>query len=134
MLLPGSSAHLRTSKTFVVIGSIAAAAGGAVLYTFDPAVYSFYPPCVFRALTGLLCAGCGATRAAHQLLHGNVAEAMRLNAMFVVGAPLFLFGAAAEASAAMRGRTLALIRRPWIAWAIVVILIGWGVLRNVIAM
>lgn len=134
MLLPGSSAHLRIGKTFVLIGSLLAAAGAAVLYTFDPAAYSFYPPCVFRALTGLLCAGCGATRAAHQLLHGNVAEAMRLNAMFVVGAPLFLFGAAAEASAAMRGRTLAIARRPWIGWAVLVLLVGWGVLRNLIAM
>lgn len=134
MLRLGSSEHLRISKTASLIGAAAAVAGAAVLYLFDPAASSLYPPCVFRAMTGWLCAGCGATRAAHQLLHGNIVEAMRLNAMFVIGAPVVLLGAAAEARASLQGRTLAIVRRPWIGWTMLTLLVGWGVLRNVIAL
>jgi hypothetical protein len=62
----------------------AAMAGGAVLFFFDPTKNNFYPICQFHALTGLYCPGCGATRAAYQLLHGNFLVALRDNALFVI--------------------------------------------------
>ena len=59
---------------FTVVVLVAAALGsGAVLFFFDPAKHGFYPVCVFHALTGWNCPGCGATRAAYQLLHGHAA-------------------------------------------------------------
>jgi hypothetical protein len=103
-----------------------------VLYWFDPVTAGFYPPCAFRAMTGFLCAGCGATRATHQLLHGHIAEAFRLNAMFVLTAPLLFAGAAAEARRVVRRDAPSVVSRPWIGWTIVAVLVGWGVLRNVI--
>ncbi|HSY43887.1 MAG TPA: DUF2752 domain-containing protein [Candidatus Acidoferrum sp.] len=63
----------------------AAIAGGAVLFFFDPTKNNFYPICQFHALTGLYCPGCGATRAAYQLLHGNFLVALHDNALFVLG-------------------------------------------------
>ena len=64
--------------------AFAAMAGGAVLFFFDPTKNDFYPICQFHALTGLYCPGCGATRAAYQLLHGNFLTALHDNALFVI--------------------------------------------------
>jgi hypothetical protein len=64
--------------------------GCAVLYSFPPQEYHFYPVCPFYALTHLLCPGCGGTRALYQLLHGNLAEALRLNALVTVAVPMVL--------------------------------------------
>jgi hypothetical protein len=65
-------------------------AGSGVLYAFPPAEHTFYPRCLFHALTGLQCPGCGGTRAIYQLLHLHLGEAMRLNALVTLLAPLAL--------------------------------------------
>jgi hypothetical protein len=62
-------------------GALAAAA--ALLYFYDPASTPFYPSCPFRALTGLLCPLCGGLRAAHELLHGRVFDAVVLNPFLI---------------------------------------------------
>lgn len=54
-----------------------------LLYRFPPAEYHFYPVCPFYRCTGLLCPGCGVTRALAALLHGHVHDALQLNAFFV---------------------------------------------------
>lgn len=77
------------------------AGAAAALYFFDPATAGFYPPCLFSALFGRECPGCGSLRAVHQMLHGNLAAAWALNKPIVVGLPL----------AALAG-LLALLRRP----------------------
>jgi len=61
---------------------------GIVLFLFDPASAGFYPPCLFRTFFGFQCPGCGSLRAAHQLLHGDVAAAWALNRTVVVALPL----------------------------------------------
>lgn len=67
----------------VVLG--ATAAGGlAMVYLLNPSTHGFYPICLFHALTGWNCPGCGATRALYALLHGNVRVAMKDNALFVL--------------------------------------------------
>jgi len=60
----------------------------AILFYFDPQTHAFYPGCFFKTLTGLNCPGCGMLRAIHQLLHGHVAEAARLNLLFVLSLPV----------------------------------------------
>ncbi len=72
-----------------VVLAAAALGGAAMLYGFDPATHGFYPVCQFHQWTGLNCPGCGATRAAHALLHGNLALAMRDNALLTL-APVAL--------------------------------------------
>lgn len=39
------------------------------------------PPCLFRALTGLYCPGCGSGRAVDAALHGRWGEAFRMNVL-----------------------------------------------------
>ena len=69
----------------VVLG-MAALGAGAVVFFFNPATHGFYPVCMFHQLTGLNCPGCGGTRSAYALLHGNFALALKDNALFVVAA------------------------------------------------
>lgn len=56
----------------------------ALLAAFPPGRFSFYPPCPIHAIFGILCPGCGATRALAALLRGHFAEAVHLNALFVL--------------------------------------------------
>jgi len=65
-------------------------AGSGVLYTFSPTEHSFYPICVFHALTGWQCPGCGGTRALYHLLHLHVGQALQYNALVTVLAPIAL--------------------------------------------
>jgi len=79
----------RRHAHFVLAAVVSALAAMAVtLYRFSPESYGFYPQCPFHALTGLLCPGCGATRAVAALVHGNLAEAMRWNGLVVVLLPV----------------------------------------------
>jgi hypothetical protein len=68
---------------------------GTLLFFFDPATSSFYPPCLFKTFLGMQCPGCGSLRAAHQLLRGNLAAAWALNKPLLIALPLaaaiFLF-------------------------------------------
>jgi hypothetical protein len=73
---------------FAPLLACAGIAGIAVLFFFDPATAGFYPPCLFRTVFGTQCPGCGSLRAAHQLLHGNVAAAWALNKTVFIALPL----------------------------------------------
>lgn len=77
-----------TKKT-LQIGTIALVmlAGGLVLFFFPPLEYGFYPKCLLHSWTGLSCPGCGALRALHQLLHGNISVAFHYNPLLVMALP-----------------------------------------------
>ena len=64
-----------------------AALAAALLLRFPPDRYSFYPQCPVYRYLHLLCPGCGATRALAVLLHGDIAEALRLNALTTLLTP-----------------------------------------------
>jgi hypothetical protein len=65
----------------------------AALAVYPPTQASFYPACPIREFLGIDCPGCGATRALAALLRGHVAEALRLNPLFVLLLPVALAGA-----------------------------------------
>jgi hypothetical protein len=78
----------------LAVAAIAAVVGFWLLRNFDPnAVDSPFPQCMFHALTGWHCIGCGMTRALHALAHGDVLRAFSMNplAMSLLAiAPLLL--------------------------------------------
>ncbi|MEO6326972.1 MAG: DUF2752 domain-containing protein [Thermoanaerobaculia bacterium] len=76
----------------------------ALLFFFDPASSSFYPPCLFRSFLGITCPGCGSLRAFHQLLHGNAGAAWCLNPGVTVIVPLLAIGLALRAAQRQSGR------------------------------
>ena len=64
-----------------------------MLLLYPPSRTSFYPACPIRQYLGIDCPGCGATRALAALLHGHLAEAIRLNALFVLLLPIAIAAA-----------------------------------------
>ncbi|SDZ23354.1 Protein of unknown function [Lysobacter sp. yr284] len=69
----------------VAAGGAVAAAGAWVLQRVDPnATGSPLPGCMFYHFTGLYCPGCGMTRAAHALVHGDLAQAVAMNPLLPV--------------------------------------------------
>jgi hypothetical protein len=69
----------------------AAAAGFLYLYFVDPSTSPFAPPCLFTALFGTHCPGCGSLRALHALAHGDLRVALGFNAPLVWVLPLAAF-------------------------------------------
>jgi hypothetical protein len=136
-MTPSCQAETRSwlSPRWQIAGaSCACAAMSAYVYAVDP-TRGGYPPCFLYQTTGLYCAGCGATRALHALLHGRVAEALHDNVLFVSLLPLVLALAALYAWKAW-------LRNAWPAITIpprtllrsglgmVVLMFGFMVLRN----
>ncbi|HEY0162002.1 MAG TPA: DUF2752 domain-containing protein [Edaphobacter sp.] len=66
---------------------LAMLAAAALLLRFPPEQYGFYPRCPIHEHLGLLCPGCGATRALAALLHGHLSEALRLNPLTTLSLP-----------------------------------------------
>lgn len=104
----------------------------AVLYLFDPSTHGFYPVCFLHQTTGLLCPGCGTTRALHQLTHGNIAAAWAFNPFAVALLPVMAWLAARECIFLTTGRRLpGIVTRPIFGWVLLTALIVFGILRNI---
>jgi hypothetical protein len=120
----------RIRSVLITVAVSAAACAAAVLYWFDPARHNFYPVCLFHLLTGLACPGCGATRALHQLLHGNIAAAARLNLLVIACLPPLTWLAARYAVARLRGRPAHLpVPSSWL-WTFAALSAVFTVVRN----
>jgi hypothetical protein len=117
--------------TLALAGALLALAVGAVLFFFDPARHGFYPTCVFHRVTGLSCPGCGGLRALHQLAHGHVATAFRLNALFVLLLPVLGWVGVRWVWRRTSGRPTrpGAVRPTWL-WLLLAAMGVFGILRN----
>ena len=106
-----------TLLAWTILG-LAILAAATLLFLFDPARHAFYPRCPLHSLTGLECPTCGALRALHQLLHGNLRAAYALNPFLFLALPII----ALAARRPFRTRGL-----PWLALAA---LLAWFLWRN----
>ena len=77
---------IRRMPVFALTSAMAAA--GCLLYRFPPELWHFYPVCPIYTYTGLLCPGCGGTRAFAALVHGHLAEAFHWNPLLTLLLPL----------------------------------------------
>ena len=89
------------------------------------------PSCLVKLTTGFDCPGCGGTRAAWYLMHGDLGAAARHHLLFVFAVPFMLYAYVAWAANKAFGRKLPQlsISPKAIAW----FLAAWGVftiLRN----
>jgi hypothetical protein len=109
-----------------------AAAGASVLFFFNPAQYHFYPICLFHALTGLECPGCGGSRALYDVLHGQILSALRCNALVVLALPFIVFAGVRwlAREAAGRPHPPFKLRVTWIKLLIGVVVV-FTILRNI---
>ena len=116
---------------FTVVMLVAAVLGsGAMLFFFDPAQHGFYPICLFHLLTGWNCPGCGATRAAYQLLHGHLLRALHDNALFVLMLAALTAQSAWFVMQKIRNRPVAFMVSPTMLWALLVTVLVFTGLRN----
>jgi hypothetical protein len=76
-------------KILLPMAALAAIGGVGLLRSYDPgAPGSFFPQCIFKAITGYHCVGCGITRALHALVHGDIALAFAMNPLVMLVLPL----------------------------------------------
>lgn len=119
---PGAGGGTRHGRLIALAAGVGIALAGAVwLFLNDPAQASFCPRCPLHWATGLHCPTCGTLRAGYHLLHGDVRAAVRLNPLLL---PALAFAAALAARPS-------LVRRPWVPWTALLILVLFGVLRNI---
>jgi Protein of unknown function (DUF2752) len=116
-----------TKQVTVVVCLLAGLALGGMLFFLNPATTWFFPPCLLHKFTGLYCPGCGSTRALHCLLHGEVYEAMRNNALIVLALPLV---AGILVLRAASGRPATASRWRWVV-ILLAVLVLFGVVRNI---
>lgn len=101
------------------------------LYRFNPVEHTFFPRCVFHALTGLDCPGCGGLRATHQLLHGHFWNAFKLNPLLFCLLPLGAYFALRQIVFMRTGRRWPQpFKSPKWIMLLALVVIAFGVLRN----
>ena len=101
-----------------------------VLFTFNPARFPFYPVCNFYRLTGLHCPGCGALRAIHQLLHGDILSAIHYNALLVCSLPFLGWYLVRLNMRQLNREPVSQTIRPSWLWMAFGVLVLFGILRN----
>lgn len=82
------------------------AVGSTYLFIFEPGKSGLFPVCLFFALTGFACPGCGTTRGLHCLLHGDVVGAFQFNPLMMVMLPFLLYALVRYTNAVMRGQPM----------------------------
>jgi len=116
----------------VFVAAVLFPAVASVLYIFPPAEVGFLPGCIFHTVTGMHCPGCGATRACHALLHGDLPQAFAYNPLFVLALPLIAVSLLQVAYGQWTGRRLRLLRfPPWAAYVFLWGLVAYWILRNI---
>jgi hypothetical protein len=88
-------------------------------------------PCIFKAVTGYDCPGCGGTRMVWYMLHGNVTEAARHHLVAFLAVPVLAYAFLVWGAQRVFARRLPRVRIPPLAWSLY--LGAWGVyavLRN----
>ena len=116
---------------FVLLG-LAALPCLALVYARNPEEQGIYPPCIFYALTGLHCPGCGTLRAVHQLLHGDLIAAFGYNPYTMLALPIIGYAFLSALLLSTYGKRLPTVFvHPALIWGLLVAVLSFWVLRNV---
>jgi hypothetical protein len=126
-----SPGQRRFQLVCVIVGVMALPAGWA-LYHYPPDEGSYYPRCFFFVLTGLHCPGCGATRCAYALLHGQFLQAAAYNSFALLLVPVLAFAGVRRAYRALTGQPATGRRLPaWSIWLLFFLIVAYAILRNI---
>ena len=124
--------RLLAPRVLAYFGLCASVCGIAMLYLFDPASSALFPSCPFFSITGLHCPGCGTLRALHRLLHFRFIEAFAMNPLTLACLPFVTYGIGSAFMDAVFARPFWRIEwRPLWSWGVLLIVVGFGVLRNI---
>ncbi|SDZ27082.1 Protein of unknown function [Asanoa ishikariensis] len=114
-----------------VLGCIGGAVGYTLISNPTDSAPDAPPTCILKLTTGLDCPGCGGTRAAWYLLHGDVAAAARHHLVFVFAVPFIIYLYIAWAAQRAFGRKLPQLKIPPVAIAIFMgAWLAFSILRN----
>ena len=120
------------ARALAGLGAVVMAGGVALAATYDPAKSNLFPVCPLFALTGFACPGCGLTRGFHSLFNGDIIPAIDFNAMIPLWVVIFSWIFISLVLTAIRGRGLKMWPTyPKFLMVFMVVLIGFGVLRNI---
>lgn len=105
---------------------------GAILWLWNPAEKSLFPPCPFYKLTGLYCPGCGSIRGLHQILHLNFYRAIEYNVLMVAALPFVLYGLICQYLRYFFDLKIpVLFVRAGYIWTLLGVVIIYAILRNI---
>lgn len=122
-------------RALLPLGTAAAGIALALILqvVFDP-FRTDIPLCLVHHLTGLHCPGCGASRAVHALLDGELLLALRNNAVIVIAAPLVAAGFLVWTVQRVRGRPTDLWPPQRVVMTLLVLVMAYTVARNLPAL
>ena len=63
----------------------------SLYFMYNPSEFTFFPKCPFHSITNLYCPGCGSQRAIHDMLHGNIIEGLKHNALILLLALVLIY-------------------------------------------
>ena len=116
-----------------VVWIVLAVAAAGVVYYLLYRFLGFGIPCTFYQLTGLSCPGCGLTRAITALLSGDVASALSYNPMLPLYALYSAWFVGCVIVRYVKGeRDVMLVGPTWLHIVMLVVLVTFGVVRNLI--
>jgi len=119
------------SKTIIRVIAVVLAVALIIVYGSVNPENCFFPKCAFHVLTGWSCPGCGSQRAIHALLNGDLHAAWGYNAMMVAFIPVVSVMMLASLVRLRRPGFYNFVNSRWIIWAVFLIVVGWGIARNV---
>lgn len=101
-------------------------------FNVNPNGQSFIPKCPFHSITGLHCPGCGSQRALHDFLHGRLLEGFQHNVLIGLGLLVMFYKAFLWIrSYFYPQKTNNLLYNPKTAWAILILIVVFWILRNI---
>ncbi len=110
----------------------AAGLGCLVILLADPMTPGgLLPVCPTKSLLGIVCPGCGSLRMLHSLMHGDIAAAVRFNALGLVAVLLLVWAWAAWFYGRVTDRRVrSWQHHRWSALTTLVMVVAWFVIRN----
>lgn len=102
----------------------------ALYFFVDPTLSKWMPKCVFHAITGWECPGCGSQRMIHALLHADLRQAWHYNPFLLCLMPLILFYVALDFFPTKFPRLFRIMHSTFMIAGLGVATLIWGILRN----
>jgi hypothetical protein len=121
----------RVRIVLVMLAAVILPVGATIVYNYPPAQYSFYPRCIFYSMTGLHCAGCGATRCVGALLQGDLEQAFAYNPLFVISLPYLVFAGCGQIVQSWWSVKVPFLTMPrWLGILIAILVVAYSIARN----